>query len=315
MSNIRVRLKSRQAIRTKLRPQQGVKVDNQKLYLYDPSIVDDEVELAKDWAIKTDGLVEEDDYSSKAWAIGGTGTETNNSKYYASQAATSASNAYTSETNAAASASTATTQAGIATTQAGKATKKAKEAVTSASTATTQAGIATTQAGVATTKAGEASTSATNAYNSASQASTSATNAYNSAGQAATSATSASNSADQSKQWAIGVPTEPADGSAKYWAGQAQSAVESIGNATLTIQKNGSDLGTFTANATVDKTIDIPIPTVNNSTIIFTQGGVSKGSFTLNQSTGATIELDAGGGGSDVEAFTAAEVQTIWDNN
>lgn len=55
------------------------------------------------------------------------------------------------------------------------------------------------------------------------------------------------------------------------------------------------------------------IPTVNNSTISFTQGGVSKGSFTLNQSTGATIALDAGG--SDVEAFTAAEVQTIWDNN
>ena len=261
MSNIRVRLKSRQAIRTKLRPQQGVKVDNQKLYLYDPSLIDDEVELAKDWAIKTDGLVEEEDYSSKAWAIGGTGTETNNSKYYASQAATSASNAYASETNAAASASTATTQAGIATTQAGIATTKAGEAATSASTATTQAGIATTQAGVATTKAGEASTSATNAYNSASQASTSATNAYNSAGQAATSATSASNSADQSKQWAIGVPTEPTDGSAKYWAGQAQSAVESIGDATLTIQKNGSNLGTFTANATVDKTIDIPIPT------------------------------------------------------
>lgn len=131
-------------IRVKLRPQQGVKVDNKKLYLYDPSMVDDEVELAKDWATKTDGLVEEEDYSSKAWAIGGTGTETNNSKYYASQAATSASNAYTSETNAAASASTATTQAGIATTQAGIATTKAGEAETSANTAITKAGEAKT---------------------------------------------------------------------------------------------------------------------------------------------------------------------------
>lgn len=226
MSNIRVRLKSRQAIRTKLRPQQGVKVDNQKLYLYDPSIVDAEVELARDWAVKTDGLVEEEDYSSKAWAIGGTGTETNNSKYYASQAATSASNAYTSETNAAASASTATTQAGIATTQAGIATTKAGEATTSASTATTQAGIATTQAGIATTKAGEASTSATNAGNSASQASTSATNSYNSAGQAATSATSASNYATNANIWAEGtdVQVQALGGihSAKVW-------VESIG--------------------------------------------------------------------------------------
>ena len=261
MSNIRVRLNSRQEIQARLKPQQGIQVGEDKLYLYDPDLIDAEVELAREWAIKTDGLVETEDYSSKAWAIGGTGTETNNSKYYAGQASTSATNAATSEINASNSASTATTQAGIATTQAGIATTKAGEAASSASTATTQAGIATTQAGIATTKAGEASTSATNAYNSASQASTSATNAYNSAGQAATSATSASNYADQSKQWAIGVPTEPADGSAKYWAGQAQSAVESIGDATLTIQKNGSDLGTFTANATVDKTIDIPIPT------------------------------------------------------
>ena len=67
--------------------------------------------------------------------------------------------------------------------------------------------------------------------------------------------------------------------------------------------------------APVNGNVSLSIPRVYNSTITFTQGGVSKGSFTLNQSTGATIALDAGGGGSDVEAFTAAEVQTIWDNN
>ena len=56
------------------------------------------------------------------------------------------------------------------------------------------------------------------------------------------------------------------------------------------------------------------IPTVNNPTITITQGGVTKGSFTLNQSSDQTIALDSGGGGSDVEAFTAAEVQTIWES-
>ena len=45
---------------------------------------------AQDWAEKTDGIVVINespvDYSSKAYAIGGTGTETNNSKYFKEQA-------------------------------------------------------------------------------------------------------------------------------------------------------------------------------------------------------------------------------------
>ena len=55
------------------------------------------------------------------------------------------------------------------------------------------------------------------------------------------------------------------------------------------------------------------LPTVNNSTITFTQGGTTKGTITLNQSSNQTIAFDAGGG-SDVEAFTASEVQTIWES-
>ena len=88
---------------------------------------------------------------------------------------------------------------------------------------------------------------------------------------------------------------------------QGGGAVNSVNGQTGVVVLTASDVG-----ALPDSTV---IPTVYNSTITFTQGGVSKGSFTLNQSTGATIALDAGGGGSDVEAFTAAEVQTIWDNN
>lgn len=55
-------------------------------------------ELSKDWAEKTTGLVS-GDFSSKAYAIGGTGTETNNAKYYASQASNSADIAYAAATN------------------------------------------------------------------------------------------------------------------------------------------------------------------------------------------------------------------------
>lgn len=43
--------------------------------------------ISSQWATLITGLVSGTDYSSKAWAIGGTGTTTNNSKYWAGQAA------------------------------------------------------------------------------------------------------------------------------------------------------------------------------------------------------------------------------------
>lgn len=154
----------------RVRPDKPVRVGVDDKYLYDPSVVEAEVQQAKDWATKINGQVEEEgvgvDYSSKAYAIGGTGTQTNNAKYYAQQAGLSATSASDSATTATTQAGIATTKAGIATTQAGIATTKAGEASASATTATTQAGIATTKAGTATTKAGEASTSATNAHTS-----------------------------------------------------------------------------------------------------------------------------------------------------
>lgn len=40
-----------------------------------------------------------------------------------------------------------------------------------------------------------------------------------------------------------------------------QHSIPSVGNGTLTIQKNGTSAGTFTANATTNKTINITVPT------------------------------------------------------
>lgn len=152
------------------------------------------VTTASEWAIKTNGQVASTDYSSKAWAIGGTGV-TNGSgaakewatktggtvdgtdysaKYYSQQASTSATNASSSASSASTSASNASS---------------------SASSASTSASNASTSATNASNSASSASTSATNAASSASAAATSATNAANSASAAATSETNAANSA------------------------------------------------------------------------------------------------------------------------
>ena len=68
------------------------------------------------------------------------------------------------------------------------------------------------------------------------------------------------------------------------------------------ISLTASDVG-----ALADSTV---IPTVNDATLTITQGGVSKGTFTANASSNVTIALDAS---TEVEAYTASEVQTIWD--
>lgn len=108
------------------------------------------------------------------------------------------------------------------------------------------------------------------------------------ASNAAGSALAASGSAAEAQQWAIGEPSEPSGGSAKYWAGQAAAGQvqadwneadntskayinnkPTIGNGTLTIEVNSTSVCTFSANQTTNETVNITIPniTVDNTTI------------------------------------------------
>ena len=60
---------------------------------------------------------------------------------------------------------------------------------------------------------------------------------------------------------------------------------------TLTIQKNGTAVGTFSANQATDETINIEVPDVNNGTLTIQQNGTTVDSFSANSSSDKTVNI------------------------
>ena len=60
---------------------------------------------------------------------------------------------------------------------------------------------------------------------------------------------------------------------------------------TLTIQKNGTTVGTFSANQATDETINIEVPDVNNGTLTIQQNGTTVDTFTANSSSDKTVDI------------------------
>ena len=60
---------------------------------------------------------------------------------------------------------------------------------------------------------------------------------------------------------------------------------------TLTIQKNGDTVGTFSANQATDETINIEVPDVNNGTLTIQQNGTTVDTFTANSSSDKTVNI------------------------
>jgi len=98
--------------------------------------------------------------------------------------------------------------------------------------------------------------------------------------------------------------------------------IPTVNDGKLTISRNGTALGSFTANQSSLLGIDISVPTktsdlvndsllINDGTLTIKQNGVSKGTFSANQLGNATIDLDDTTTVSSVEKTALGEMNTL----
>jgi hypothetical protein len=208
-----------------------------------------DVSGAQDWAVKTNGIVDSTDYSSKAYAIGGTGVDTGSgsAKDWATKTSgtvgnTSENSAKYHATAAASSASTATTQANLATTN----------GAAQVALATAQVALATTIANNSASSASASSTSATNSANSASAASTSETNAAASAATATTQASLATSNGAAQVALATTQANNAATSATSAAASQVAAASSAAAAATALDSFDDRYLGVKFSNPTQD---------------------------------------------------------------
>ena len=86
---------------------------------------------------------------------------------------------------------------------------------------------------------------------------------------------------------AVKYPTDAA-----YWRQLAlTSQLPTVNNGTLTIQRNGANVATFTANQAGNTTANISVPTVNNGTLTIQKNGSTVATFSANQSGNTTANI------------------------
>ena len=86
---------------------------------------------------------------------------------------------------------------------------------------------------------------------------------------------------------AVKYPTDAA-----YWRQLAlTSQLPTVNNGTLTIQRNGSNVATFSANQAGNTTANISVPTVNNGTLTIQKDGSTVATFTANQAGNTTANI------------------------
>ena len=86
---------------------------------------------------------------------------------------------------------------------------------------------------------------------------------------------------------AVKYPTDAA-----YWRQLAlTSQLPTVNNGTLTIQQNGSNVATFSANQAGNTTANISVPTVNNGTLTIQSNGSNVATFSANQAGNTTANI------------------------
>lgn len=79
---------------------------------------------------------------------------------------------------------------------------------------------------------------------------------------------------------------------ADYWRQLAlTSQLPTVNNGTLTIQKNGANVATFSANQAGNTTANISVPAVNNGTLTIQKNGTTIATFSANQSGNTTANI------------------------
>ena len=101
----------------------------------------------------------------------------------------------------------------------------------------------------------------------------------------------AQGAAGEAKQWAIGDPSEPTGNSAKYWAEQAESELTGL-TSRVSIIEGEIPSAASSSNQLADKNYVLSVlPTVNNATLTIQKNGTSVATFTANQSENTTANI------------------------
>ena len=132
------------------------------------------------------------------------------------------------------------------------------------------------------------------------------------------------------------------DGVSVVSSGVANITLPTVNDGTLTIQKNGTTIDTFTANSSANKTVDISVPTktsdlnndsgfitssslptVNDATLTIQKNGTTVDTFTANASSNKTVNITVPTKTSDLNNDSGfitsgdipAQVNSDWNAN